>query len=158
MRKKYFDPNTSMSIKKIMKIQGKKYLKCPCCLSQISPSHLNILFKQVESLESKHAIWWARDADKILQNIDRFQWGCDTCLHSRKAIIATPEKQTFCDTPPYLVYFDKELTCSTCNKFFNFSAKEQFFWYETLKFWVQSEAKDCPACRKKARDLKKSNK
>lgn len=143
-----------MSLKNVMEAQGKKYLKCPCCGGQISPIFLRILFKQIESLEREHAIWWATDAIQIIQTISKFQWACDNCLQSHKAIIAHSEKQTFCDYPPFLAYFDREKICSTCQQLFLFGAKEQEFWYETLKFWVQSEAKDCPTCRKKARERK----
>lgn len=143
-----------MSLKIIMKAQGRKYLKCPCCGVRNSPTFLKNLFKQIESLEARHAIWWANEASQIIEKISEFRWACDGCLRSGKATIAHPEKQTFCDHPPFLAYFDREKICSTCKQVFLFKAKEQEFWYETLKFWVQSEAKNCPACRKKAREIK----
>ena len=91
------------------------------------------------------------------KRISEFQWACDGCLRSGKAIIAHPEKQTFCSRPPFLAYFDSEKICNTCKQVFLFWAKEQVFWYETLKFWVQSKAKNCPTCRKKARERKNQN-
>ncbi len=144
-----------MSIKDAMKELGEKDLQCPCCSGKVSPTSLKTLDKQIGSLENSGAIWWAPNAKTILQNIKKFQWACDTCLNSGKAILAHPDKQTFCDHAPFLAYFDHSKLCSTCNQLFLFSAKEQEFWYETLHFWVQSEAKNCPACRKKARSQKK---
>lgn len=143
-----------MSTKIITKKLNKKHLECPCCKREISPAFLKNLFKQIESLEARHSIWWAENADKIIKEISKFQWACDSCLQSGKAVIAHPEKQTFCDHPPFLAYFDSSKICSTCKEYFIFSAKEQAFWYETLKFWVQSEAKNCLICRKKAREGK----
>lgn len=45
-----------------------------------------------------------------------------------------------------------------CGKGFVFSAKEQRYWYEQLKFWVQSVPKQCPTCRRKIRRRKESQK
>ncbi len=134
----------------------RKYLTCPCCRRQISPTCSKTLFKQIESLEKRRAIWWATDADQIIEKIDKFQWACDGCLRSGSAIIAHPEKQTFCDHPPFLAFFDKKKICSTCKEVFLFKSKEQEFWYETLRFWVQSEAKNCLTCRRKARERTKN--
>jgi hypothetical protein len=109
---------------------------------------------QVHELARKKSIWWAPGEDEILENLSKFQWACDSCLQSKRAIPANPAKQLFCDYPPYLSYFDKERTCETCGESFVFSASEQKFWYENLGFWVQSEAINCKSCRKKARENK----
>ncbi|WP_420841919.1 zinc-ribbon domain containing protein [Fimbriiglobus ruber] len=39
-------------------------------------------------------------------------------------------------------------TCEDCKQPFVFTASEQQFWYETLKFWVQSHPKQCISCRR----------
>jgi hypothetical protein len=67
---------------------------------------------------------------------------------------ANPVVQKFCDHPPYLAYFDVPLRCEDCGSTFVFEAKEQQFWYEELKFWVQSRPKQCAACRKLRRERK----
>lgn len=58
---------------------------------------------------------------------------------------------SFCHTPKYY-YLDRERTCVQCGQEFIFSAKEQKFWYETLKFNFRSEAIRCLHCRKSKRN------
>ena len=55
------------------------------------------------------------------------------------------------DWPPYFVYLDEERKCRTCGCDFIFFKEEQQFWFETLGFWVQSEAVNCKKCRAKIR-------
>ena len=57
---------------------------------------------------------------------------------------------SFCHIPKYY-YLDRERTCVQCGQDFIFSAKEQKFWYETLKFNFNSEAIRCVTCRKSKR-------
>jgi hypothetical protein len=57
---------------------------------------------------------------------------------------------SFCHIPKYY-YLDRERTCVQCGQDFIFSAKEQKFWYETLKFNFNSEAIRCMTCRKSKR-------
>jgi hypothetical protein len=51
-------------------------------------------------------------------------------------------------------YIDATFPCKTCGTAFVFSAKEQRFWYEELRFYVDSQPRRCPACRKKHRKTK----
>ena len=80
------------------------------------------------------------------------EWACDDCLSNKKALIADPTKQEFLDWPPHYFYVDKINECKTCKIEFCFSKEEQQFWYEELKFWVQSEAIDCKKCRSAKRE------
>jgi hypothetical protein len=43
--------------------------------------------------------------------------------------------------------------CSKCNALFTFSAKEQQFWYEQLRFWADSVPVDCLDCRGISRNI-----
>jgi len=45
------------------------------------------------------------------------------------------------------------LLCKKCHKNFNFSAKEQKRWYETLKFWIDSVPLECKDCRSAKRNI-----
>src|SRR5258707_97933 len=47
-----------------------------------------------------------------------------------------------CNVPKYF-YVNEDKTCIQCGKDFVFSAQEQKFWYETLKFYGTSEAVRC---------------
>ena len=67
----------------------------------------------------------------------------------------TPVVQKFCNHPPYMAYFDVPLRCEDCDSQFVFEATEQKFWYEELKFWVQSRLKQCVACRQLRRERKR---
>ncbi len=52
-----------------------------------------------------------------------------------------------CNVPKYF-YVDEDKTYIQCGEAFVFSAREQKFWYETLKFYGTSEAIRCPECRR----------
>ena len=53
---------------------------------------------------------------------------------------------------PRLFYFPSLRTCRHCGRFFIFSAREQRYWYEVLKFYVDSTAVECANCRKQKRE------
>ncbi|MCU0391286.1 MAG: zinc-ribbon domain-containing protein [Thermoflexibacter sp.] len=128
----------------------KNKLKCPCCKGEVYSSAAQ------QTLKLSPQVWfWIDKYELVLENLQRdedtFQWACDDCLNSQKAIIANPEIQTYCDYPPYLAYFDIEKKCTVCGENYIFSAEEQKFWYEELKFFVQGESKSCVKCRQKKR-------
>ncbi len=58
-----------------------------------------------------------------------------------------------CHTPRYF-YLDQERTCVQCGKAFVFSAEEQKYWYEILKFYFDSVVIRCPDCRRRRRSEK----
>lgn len=62
-------------------------------------------------------------------------------------------KQDYSVCPRYW-YIDATFDCEGCGADFIFSAKEQRFWYEDRRFYVDSKPKNCPACRKKERRRK----
>lgn len=128
-------------------------LKCPSCRMEIG--------KGASSQTSGRIVWHGRfkhqvTYEELLQ--DEYQWACDLCLDNGKAIIADPAQQTFCDHEPYLAYFDQAKACPTCQQAYTFTKEEQQFWYEELKFWVQSKPTQCAKCRKASRHLKQLNK
>ncbi len=57
---------------------------------------------------------------------------------------------TMCHVPKYF-YVDEPKRCVQCDSDFVFTAAEQKFWFETLKFNFSSTAIRCRACRKKRR-------
>lgn len=61
-----------------------------------------------------------------------------------------------CHVPKYY-YQDIDKTCVQCGQDFIFSAKEQKYWYESLKFHFDSVAIRCPKCRKVRRSVKALN-
>ncbi len=69
----------------------------------------------------------------------------------KKALLAKPWLQTYGLGPPYFAYNDRKYICEDCGQAFIFWAKEQQYWYETLKFIIDSRPKQCPACRRKRR-------
>src|SRR6476620_10468101 len=71
-----------------------------------------------------------------------------TTIHYKTAQEAGDlSKQNFTVTPRCW-YIDAEFPCQDCNKTFLFSANEQRFWYEDLRFYVDSLPIRCPNCRK----------
>lgn len=59
-----------------------------------------------------------------------------------------------CGVCPRHWYFDAIYKCKACGIEFTFSAKEQRFWYEDLKFYVGFEPQICLACRKMDRGMR----
>jgi hypothetical protein len=84
------------------------------------------------------------------------QWACNACLEAKRALPANPSLQRYCDTPVYLAYFDKICHCEDCGEDFVFEASEQQYWYEQLRFWVQSHPKQCKQCRHRRRAKKEA--
>jgi hypothetical protein len=69
------------------------------------------------------------------------------------AVPGDPTKQVFCavhQVPKYF-YLDEGRSCVECGNDFVFTATEQRFWYETLKFHFDSVAIRCRACRRRQR-------
>ena len=77
-----------------------------------------------------------------------FHWACDKCIKEGKALLGNPSSQKYCDCWPYYAYFDETKTCLDCKCTYVFEASEQKYWYENLKFWVQSRPKYCKECTK----------
>jgi hypothetical protein len=161
------------------KISIKFRVFCPLC-GELSNSNSKILLRQLEYLFSNKLPWYAfndwidealnlkgvknselgsfligaksqPDLIKLFKQ-DHFEWACDNCIEINRAIEGQIEEQTFCDNPPFLAYVDKDKKCQTCGSDFIFSKEEQKYWYEELKFWVQSTPKNCTMCRKIIRD------
>lgn len=135
-------------------------LICPCCHGQLHRSGIthalqhHLGFWNHRRKIEREDLMTCRQAEL---NTNAFQWACDSCIAAGKAIDANPDNQQYCDTPPYLAYFDKTFACATCRKEFVFEKREQLFWYEELRFWVQSQPKNCATCRKKIRHKRNLN-
>jgi hypothetical protein len=86
-----------------------------------------------------------------------FEWACDSCLETKKAILAIPGIQ---ETPrtPHLAYFDTQLTCYSCKKEFLFKKEEKKAWYESYKLPVNAQPDNCLDCRRKTRKQNSENK
>ena len=131
---------------------------CPCC-GKPRDAVEGTSLAQLEDrlLEANLRPWWNPKEGWSIEEAAKgqLQWACRRCVKSGRAIVANPVAQKFCDYPPYLAYFDVPLRCEDCGSKFVFEASEQRFWYEELKFWVQSRPKQCAACRKIRRDRKR---
>lgn len=140
--------------KKMASPQRPKILECPCCGKKRNIVTETPLLKMQEifshgCLPDK---WIERYTEGSFYHWRGMQWACKQCLNAGRAIAGKPWLQTFCDWPPYLAYFDKIYFCTDCRTDFLFSAQEQQYWYEELKFWVQSHPDQCLPCRRKRRE------
>lgn len=79
-------------------------------------------------------------------------WGVRHLDYST-AVRADISKQNFSVCPRHW-YIDAAFNCSRCGESFVFTADEQKFWYEELKFWIDSIPRECAKCRKELRELK----
>lgn len=136
------------------------FVQCPCCQKDRNlVSATPILKVAQEIVEQGCAPWhWKGETQVVVDLVKRkvLQWVCNACLKQKYAIPANPSKQNFANSNPFFAYIDQKKTCQTCGNTFIFSAQEQCFWYEELKFLVVSHPTTCPACRRENREKKKS--
>jgi len=52
------------------------------------------------------------------------------------------------------LYVDVKVKCRDCHRSFIFFAQQQQYWFETLKFWIDSCCIRCYDCRQKRREIK----
>lgn len=128
-------------------------LNCPCCKKPRNVAGGTPLMEQEDELRQQNADPWRLREGWSLEAAasGRLQWACHRCLKDGQAIRGCPAVQTFSDYEPYFAYFDVELRCEDCEQKFVFTGREQQFWYEQLKFWVQSRPKQCVSCRRARR-------
>lgn len=70
------------------------------------------------------------------------------------AILANTEMQNY-SFFPRKYYVDAMRTCRTCQRPFIFSAREQRYWFETLRFYVDADCVHCSECRRASRVLQR---
>lgn len=131
-------------------------VKCPCCGKDRNVRQNTPLLNLESILRREQKDPWQRSLGWSVEEARRgkLQWACSPCIVASRAIEAKPWLQKFCDFLPYFAYYDVELICACCERLFKFDAREQQFWYEELKFWVQSRPKHCVTCRKLRREQK----
>lgn len=127
-------------------------LVCPVCrmARRVGDTHLlqaEAAWLATGASDSRRQPGWS--VEEVREG--RLQWACAMCFRAGRAIEGHPARQTWCDHNPYFAFVDVTLHCEDCDTDFVFAAKEQQFWYETLKFYVQSRPKQCAACRKARR-------
>lgn len=139
---------------------------CPCCKAQIENRGLeqvSTLFPFDGFMSLGNQNYLKSFLEVVGRGYNHYQWACDICIKSKKAILANPQKQHYTfnhpmDTAnPYLAYYDKEFTCETCKHTAVFSKEEQKYWYETLSFVVYSKPTSCKKCRQEMRRIKNLN-
>ena len=131
---------------------GHEGLVCPCCGRRRAVADTPLLRAEAEWLatgafDTRRPPGWSVEEARAGQ----CQWACAPCIKAGRALEGHPALQTWCDYSPYFAFFDTELRCTDCGQSFVFAASEQRFWYETLKFWVQSRPKQCVPCRRARR-------
>ena len=89
--------------------------------------------------------------DELRSGFWRLHFGI---IFPETAILADTEKQN-CSIYPRKYYVDALRTCRTCQRPFIFSAREQRYWFETLRFFVDADCVHCPECRRQSRALQR---
>lgn len=74
-------------------------------------------------------------------------------LDFASAVKADTSRQNFTVCPRHW-YLDATFACTRCKQEFLFSAEEQRYWYEELRFYVDSHPRQCQECRSELRKLK----
>jgi hypothetical protein len=84
---------------------------------------------------------------------DYWRYKSDRLFHET-AIPANPNNQNF-SVFPRKYYVDILRTCRSCHRSFIFFAREQRYWYETLRFFIDADCVLCPVCRREARSTQR---
>ena len=87
--------------------------------------------------------------------IRRGHWrlSCDR-IFPETVLAADPENQNYA-LYPRKYYVDIERICRTCHRPFLFFAREQLYWFETLRFFVDADCVFCPQCRRASRAIQR---
>jgi len=137
----------SKNAKKQIAQRQREMLLCPCCDTYRSLQDASAL----SALQQRFAQNGGR-RDLVASARSRsFRWACDICLRSRRAVPGQPWLQVHCDWDPWAAFFDIHESCCECHADFVFTKEEQQYWYEELKFWVQSTPTRCKKCRRERR-------
>jgi hypothetical protein len=138
-----------------------KLAKCPSCLTDKHRTEIQAcisILEKIERQEFKHYRELKLDQYTYGSFIDsNFEWACDQCLETKKAILASPGLQETARTP-HLAYSDTKLNCSSCSKEFLFKKEEKKVWYETYKLPINAEPNNCLDCRREIRKQNLANK
>ncbi len=75
-------------------------------------------------------------------------------LFPESVLLADTEKQNY-SVFPRRYYVDVRRVCRQCDRPFIFFAKEQRYWFETLRFFVDADCVQCPDCRRESRSVQR---
>lgn len=141
-----------------MTSKKQSYPKCVCCGNERHRTEVKQALSVIGRLDKNehHYFHQVKPYDYVTLKGLESDWACDECLNLGKAIPSQPEAQNYC-WEPRLAYFDTQHECQSCHKPFIFGKEEKRFWFETLKFWIDSTPNHCAGCRKEMRALKKEN-
>lgn len=82
-------------------------------------------------------------------------WGLQgATIFPESVLLADPEKQNY-SVCPRTYYVDVARTCRTCHRPFIFFAREQRYWFETLRLWVDADCVQCAPCRRESRAVQR---
>ncbi len=85
------------------------------------------------------------------------EWSKDVTF-PESAIPADVSKQNFSTMSHLHWYVDTLRDCRVCNRPFLFFAREQQYWYETLRFRVEADCHECVECRASLRTVQRRRK
>lgn len=96
----------------------------------------------------------ASDEEHSLEEITNAHWRYSSLqFFPQTAIKADTSLQNF-RMCPRRIYVDIEETCTVCSRLFIFFAREQQYWFEHLKFYVDSHCRECFECRQVSKRTK----
>ena len=137
----------------------KKFAICPACITERHRSEITVCLTILDRYErSQYKYYQELKVDSYQTLIDGdFEWACDDCLQSKKAVLASPLLQDTASSVN-LAYADQNSKCRKCGSDFKFTKEEKRKWYETYKFHLDSTPVNCLNCRRQIRQLKAENK
>jgi len=91
------------------------------------------------------------NTSSTIEAIENAHWRYSSLKYFPNTVILADIKKQNYAIYPRALYVDIEEKCGTCSKAFIFFAQEQQYWFETLRFWVDSHCTHCFECRRHAR-------
>lgn len=101
-------------------------------------SHPHVSGVKVPELEIRASFWSLQDGE----------------IYPDSVLLANTEQQNY-SVFPRQYYVDIRRVCRACDRPFIFFAKEQRYWFETLKFFVDADCVQCPDCRSELRAVQR---
>jgi Probable zinc-ribbon domain len=89
------------------------------------------------------------------ERIRRSHWrGFPGTVFPESVLIADASKQNY-SIFPFEYYVDMLRDCRACHRPFIFFAREQRYWFETLRFFTDADCIHCPTCRRSSQALRR---
>lgn len=129
---------------------------CPSCSQAKYASEIKVMISKMDEINRRDFpnLKGLNSYDSFV-NAD-FNWACDLCLKTKKAIQANPGLQVT-SGDRHLAYFDISFNCEVCHTKSIFSKDEMAVWYEKYQLPTHAQPNTCLTCRRQIKEKNEQN-